>query len=101
MSWAIFLGVSTALALLAVTLAARSEQRAIERARQPPPSQLFADLLHRSNAWHCGCWLHRLHREGVGAHDVPLGRVVRVDSVLGVPVETVELSEAERARLRR
>lgn len=72
------------------------------RARRTAERQALAAVLHNSNAWHCGCWFHRLERTQLhGDVPRPAGIVLSRRSFFGVPVETVQLSEDERARLRR
>jgi hypothetical protein len=74
-------------------------QRSLERAKQ----RLLAQQLHLSNAWHCGCWRCVALRElnhGDGPRRLPQGLTLRTRRVLGVDVETVQVTEAARRRLR-
>lgn len=83
-------------------LPARARRRWRARVRRIAERQALAAVLHNSNAWHCGCWFHRLERAQLhGDVPRPAGIVLSRRSFFGVPMETVQLSEDERARLRR
>lgn len=68
------------------------------RARRRAEQRALMVALHRSAAWHCGCWLHR---QSPALQALPAGELVRWRAVFGfIPEETVRLSPSELEKLR-